>query len=121
MTIERSKRPVAASRLAEAARLLLDASNLCAIATVAADGGAYINTAYFAWSPELNLVWLSEPRAKHSQNVRAGTVAIAVYDSNQSWGKPDRGIQLFGSAWEAEAASTADAETVYANRFPDYR
>jgi uncharacterized protein YhbP (UPF0306 family) len=122
MTIERSKRPVAASRLAKAARHLLDASNLCAIATVARDGGAYINTAYFAWSPELNVVWLSEPRAKHSQNVRAGgTVAIAVYDSNQSWGKPDRGIQLFGSAWETDAASTAEAEIVYANRFPDYR
>jgi uncharacterized protein YhbP (UPF0306 family) len=122
MTIERSKRPVAAARMAQAARRLLDASTLCAIATVAPDGGAYINTAYFAWSPELNIVWLSEPRAKHSQNVRAGgTVAIAVYDSNQSWGKPDRGIQLFGSAWEADAADAADAETVYANRFPGYR
>ena len=125
MTIERSKRPVAAARMAQAARRLLDASTLCAIATVAPDGGAYINTAYFAWSPELNIVWLSEPRAKHSQNVRAGgTVAIAVYDSNQSWGKPDRGIQLFGSAWEADAAAAAaaaDAETVYANRFPGYR
>jgi uncharacterized protein YhbP (UPF0306 family) len=122
MTIERSKRPVAASRMAKAARRLLDASTLCAIATVAPDGGAYINTAFFAWSPELNIVWLSEPRATHSQNVRAGgTVAIAVYDSNQSWGKPDRGIQLFGSAWEADAADAADAETVYANRFPGYR
>ena len=113
MTIQRSKRPVAASRMAKAARLLLDASTLCAIATVAPDGGAYINTAYFAWSPELNLVWLSEPRAKHSQNVRAGgMVAIAVYDSNQSWGQQDRGIQLFGSAWEVDAANTAEAETV---------
>jgi uncharacterized protein YhbP (UPF0306 family) len=122
MTIERSKRPVAAARMAQAARRLLDASTLCAIATVAPDGVAYVNTAYFAWSPELNLLWLSEPRAKHSQNVRAGgTVAIAVYDSNQSWGKPDRGIQLFGSAWEADAADAADAATVYANRFPDYR
>ena len=122
MTIERSKRPVAASRMAKAARLLLDASTLCAIATVAPDGGAYINTAYFAWSPELNLVWLSEPGAKHSHNIRAGgMVAIAVYGSNQSWGKPDRGIQLFGSAWEADAANTAEAETVYASRFPDSR
>ncbi len=122
MTIERSNRPVAASRMAKAARLLLDASNLCAIATVASDGGVYINTAYFAWGAELNLVWLSEPRARHSHNVRAGgAVAIAVYDSNQSWGKPDRGIQLFGSAWEADAASSADAETVYANRCPGYR
>jgi uncharacterized protein YhbP (UPF0306 family) len=113
---------VAASRLATAARKLLDASNLCAIATVSPGGGAHINTAYFARSPALNLVWISEPGAKHSRNVRAGgTVAIAVYDSNQSWGKQDRGVQLFGSAWEADAASAADAETVYASRFPGYR
>jgi uncharacterized protein YhbP (UPF0306 family) len=121
MTIERSKRPVASSRMAEAAERLLDASTLCAIATVAPNGGAYINTAYFARSTNLDLVWLSEPAANHSRNVRSeGTVAVAVYDSGQSWGKPDRGIQLFGSAWEAADAGAADAKTVYANRFPDY-
>lgn len=122
MAIERSKRPVAASRIAEVARLLLDASTLCAIATVAADGSAYVNTAYFAWSPKLDLVWLSEPHAKHSRSVRAGsTVSIAVYDSNQSWGEPDRGIQLFGAAWEPRGAAVAGAESMYANRFPGYR
>lgn len=121
MAVEQSKRPVAAARMRKAAQRLLDASTLCAIATVAPDGGAYINSAYFAWNSELDLVWLSEPRAKHSRNVRAGgTVAVAVYDSNQSWGKPDRGIQLFGSAWEADGAAAVTAETVYANRFLDY-
>ena len=107
--------------MAKAAQRLLDASTLCAIATVAPDGRAYINTAYFAWSPELDLVWLSEPRSKHSKNVRADArVAVAVYDSNQSWSKPDRGIQLFGMAWEADRAAAVGAETVYADRFPDY-
>jgi uncharacterized protein YhbP (UPF0306 family) len=122
MAIEQSKRPVAASRMAMAAQRLLDASTLCAIATVASDGGAYINTAYFAWSPELELVWLSEPHSKHSRHVRAdGTVAVAVYDSSQSWGGSDRGIQLFGSAHEPDEDGARDAEAVYANRFPDYR
>lgn len=46
---------------------------------------------------------------------------IAVYDSNQSWGKPDRGIQLFGSAREVEGAAIRHAETLYEKRFPDYR
>src|SRR5256886_9944963 len=120
--MEQSKRPLAASRMTDVARRLLDASTLCAIATVAADGSAYINTAYFAWSPTLELIWLSEPRAKHSRNVREGsTVSIAVYDSTQSWGKPDRGIQLFGSAREPDGAAAGEAETVYANRFPEYR
>jgi hypothetical protein len=97
MPIERSRRPIAAARITAAAHRLLDASTLCAIATVSSAGRAHVNTAYFAWSPELDLVWLSEPDAKHSRNVRSdGTVAVAVYDSGQSWGKPDRGIQLFG-------------------------
>jgi uncharacterized protein YhbP (UPF0306 family) len=108
---------VAARRIAELARDLLDASTLCAIATVSPGGKAYVNTAYFAWSPELDVVWLSDPGARHSRNVRAnGSVAIAVYDSSQTWGKPDRGIQLFGTADEADD----DAEAIYAGRFPEY-
>jgi uncharacterized protein YhbP (UPF0306 family) len=121
MTIKRSERPEAESRIREVAERLLDASALCAIATVSADGSAHINTAYFAWSPKMELIWLSDPRAKHSRHVDTdGTAAVAVYDSHQSWGKPDRGLQLFGSAHEAKGATAAEAETVYANRFRDY-
>jgi uncharacterized protein YhbP (UPF0306 family) len=122
MAIERSQRRIAAARMAAAARRLLDASTLCAIASVAPDGGAHVNTAYFAWTPEFQLVWMSEPRAKHSRNIRANaTVAVAVYDSTQTWGKPDRGIQLFGSARQADRAETDHAEAIYATRFTDYR
>ena len=119
MAIERSKRPIAPARMARTARSLLDASPLCAIASVDARGGAYVNTAYFAWSPGFELVWLSDPRARHSRNIRAnGSVAIAVYDSRQTWGRPDRGIQLFGSAREVEDDA---AEALYGARFPRYR
>ena len=115
-------RPIAASRLMTVARRLLDASTLCAIATVSADGRAHVNPAYFAWSKELELVWLSEPRAKHSANVRrSGTAAVSVYDSNQTWGKPDRGIQLFGTAREARGDDARCAEAIYAKRFPALR
>jgi uncharacterized protein YhbP (UPF0306 family) len=117
MAIRRSKRPLAERRIRAGARRLLEASPLCSIATVTPQGRAYVNTAYFAWAPDLRLVWLSEPRAQHSRNLRENSsAAIAVYDSNQSWGKPDRGIQLFGSAREAGE----DAEAIYARRFPDY-
>jgi uncharacterized protein YhbP (UPF0306 family) len=110
-----------APQMTELARRLLDDSTLCAIATVSADGSAHINTAYFAWGPKLDLIWLSDPRATHSRNIHAGgKVAIAVYDSGQSWGKPDRGIQLFGSAYEADGVGAAEAETAYADRFSEY-
>jgi uncharacterized protein YhbP (UPF0306 family) len=122
MAIERSKRRLASARLESAARDLLDASTLCAIATVAPNGRAHVNTAYFAWSPELELVWSSAPRAQHSRNVAAsGSVAIAVCDSSQIWGKPDRGIQLFGSAREVNGAAAREAEGLYAERFSAYR
>lgn len=122
MTIELSKRRVASGRLAAEARSLLEASTLCAIATVTSGGQAHVNTAYFAWSDELQLVWLSEPHAKHSRNVRAnGRASVAVYDSAQRWGDGDRGIQLFGTVRELEHSADGDAEALYAARFPKYR
>jgi uncharacterized protein YhbP (UPF0306 family) len=120
MSIEQPNQRVAADRLAAAARSLLEASALCAIATVRPDGSAYVNTAYFAFSPQLDLVWISDPEAQHSRNIRSrATVAIVVYNSAQSWGAQDRGIQLFGSGREL-AESSAGAEALYAGRFPDY-
>ena len=104
--------------MAAAAGRLLDASALCAIATASPNGRAHINTAYFAWSPDFNVVWLSEPRARHSRNIRMNaSAAISVYDSRQTWGKRDRGIQLFGNAREA---AVGEAEEAYADRFPEY-
>jgi uncharacterized protein YhbP (UPF0306 family) len=109
------------SRLADAARSLLDASTLCAIATISDDGSAHVNTAYFAFSSELDLVWMSDPNALHSRNIRArGTAAIAVYDSTQLWGKQDRGIQLFGSARELGQSEAGDAEALYGRRFSEF-
>jgi uncharacterized protein YhbP (UPF0306 family) len=102
----------------EAARRLLDASTLCAIATVTPRGSAHVNTAYFAWTPEWRLVWLSDPGARHSRNLRTnGSVAVAVYDSNQPWCTADRGIQLFGSARELAGIRALDAEELYSRRF----
>jgi uncharacterized protein YhbP (UPF0306 family) len=100
---------------------LLDASTLCAIATVSPRSRAHINAAYFAWSADFELIWLSEPSAGHSRNLRTNAAAsIAVYDSTQRWGSADRGIQLFGSAREAVGAAARAAERTYAARFPDY-
>ena len=121
MPIQRSRRPIASARLTALARRLLNASSLCAIATVSPGGRAHVNTAYFAWSRGLELVWLSEPHARHSRNLRTNPgVAVAVYDSNQSWGRPDRGIQMFGSAKEQAGEAARDAERIYAKRFPAY-
>jgi uncharacterized protein YhbP (UPF0306 family) len=121
MPIERSRTPIDGARIASIARQLLDASALCSIATVSPQGQPHANTAYFAWSDSWDLVWLSEPTAQHSRNVRAnGLTAITVYDSQQVWGNPDRGIQLFGRARELSGRAARNAEALYAQRFTAY-
>jgi uncharacterized protein YhbP (UPF0306 family) len=121
MAIARRGRRVARGRLRTLAGQLLDASKLCALATVSPGGRAHVNTAYFAWSSSLDLVWLSHPGAVHSGNVRTRrTVAVAVYDSHQTWGDADRGIQLMGTAQELLGRAADDAERVYVGRFPEY-
>jgi uncharacterized protein YhbP (UPF0306 family) len=100
---------------------LLDAVALCAISTVSPRGAAYVNTAYVAWNRRFDVVWLSSPSAQHSKNIAARrTAAVAVYDAGQRWGKPDRGIQLFGSACRLPQTTAREAEELYANRFPAY-
>lgn len=119
--IERSERRVAAARITEVAQRLLDASTLCAISTVSPGKRAYLNTAYFAWTPRFEVVWVSHPEARHSRNLKASSsTGIAVYDSSQSWGEPDRGLQLFGSAREVGSSGRRQAERDYAQRFPRF-
>jgi uncharacterized protein YhbP (UPF0306 family) len=102
-------------------RRLLDESKLCAIATVSPGPGAHVNTAYFAWGPVFEIVWLSSPEAHHSRNIRANpSTAIAVYRSTQTWGGSDRGIQLFGTAREVQGRIARAAEQLYAARFRAY-
>jgi uncharacterized protein YhbP (UPF0306 family) len=117
LAIEPSRRRIGRTKLRTIAEELLEASTLCAIATVARGSRAHVNTAYFAWTRELRLIWLSNPSAAHSRNLRATrSTAVAVYDSSQTWGEPDRGIQLFGVAGE----TSRDGEAAYAARFPGY-
>jgi uncharacterized protein YhbP (UPF0306 family) len=114
-------RPVARSRIERAAFGLLDASPLCAISTVSPRTAAHIHTAYFVWNSDFEIFWLSDPAARHSRNVRARpSTAITVFDSQQIWGHPDRGIQLFGSTRQLPATEIAHAESLYAARFPAY-
>src|SRR5919201_6862898 len=121
MPIERSAKRISSRRLASIARGLLDRSTLCAIATISPGPRAHINTAYFAWATDFSLVWYSAREARHSRNIRQNpSTAIAVFDSTQRWGHPDRGIQLFGAARPAVRRARRMAEAVYADRFPDY-
>jgi uncharacterized protein YhbP (UPF0306 family) len=119
--IQRSGRRIAVGRVSRLARSLLDASTLCAIATVTPRHRAHVNTAYFAYTNDFEIVWISETSAEHSRNVRSDrTAAIAVFDSHQTWGQSDRGIQLFGGATRPRGRRATLAMEIYAGRFPSY-
>ena len=101
---------------------ILGRTILCSVSTVGPSGAAYVNTAYFAYSPELELYFMSDPLSHHARNLRRNpSCAVAVYDSHLSWGKADRGVQLFGRCSEAKAGVVLKATEAYSQRFPRFK
>lgn len=106
-------------RVWRSVRRILGATRLCSMATVAGAGRAHINTAYFAFSDDLELVFLSHPRSQHSRNLaRRPSLAMTVFSSNQRWTDPGRGLQLFGRCRPARGRQARTALRLYARRFP---
>ena len=101
-------------------RILMDCQ-LCAIATNDPAGTLHINTAFFCFSEELELYFLSDPGATHARNIsRKPEAAIAVYDSRQIWGEAHRGLQMFGTCALISGAVEEKGRILYARRFPGY-
>jgi hypothetical protein len=96
----------------------MNAAPLCALSTVSSGGRAHINHMYFAWTDRFEVIWISDPDSLHSRNlVRNKSAAVTIYASNQVWGKPDRGIQLFGAAG---VTAGPEAPRAYGRRFRDF-
>ncbi len=99
----------------------MNASPLCSLSTVSPGGRAHINHMYFAWGDRFEVFWISDPDSRHSRNlVRNPSAAVTIYDSHQTWSRPDRGIQLFGTADVTKGKTMRDARRAYARRFRDY-
>lgn len=110
-----------AARVRRTMARILKKTELCAMATVAGNGRAHVNTAYFTHSNALELYFLSHPTSRHCRNLEANpTMAIAVFDSAQTWGELDRGLQLFGTCREARGVAARTAERTYGRRFKPY-
>jgi len=102
---------------------ILEKNMLLAMATVK-NGESYINTAYYAYSDQLELVIFTEPSTQHSQNiVLQPSVAVAVWNTPPVWGEQLQGLQLFGACQRVEESADALAEAirVFTERFPDFR
>ena len=117
----RLSRSPAAARVRRGVFRILGQIRLCTIATVSRSRRAHANTAYFAFSTDLELCFLSHPGSTHCRNLEGNrSVALTVFSSEQDWGGNDRGLQLFGSGFLAKGAHARRAERLYARRFRAY-
>jgi uncharacterized protein YhbP (UPF0306 family) len=100
---------------------ILKENVLCSIATVTGKNRAHINTAYFCYSDDLELSFLSHPDSLHCRNVLSRPViAMTVFSSSQPWSSPGRGLQVFGRCGQATGIHARRAEHLYGKRFPRY-
>lgn len=108
-------------RIAESAARILEASELCAMATIHGDNVSHINTAYFCYDNRLQFFFLSKASCVHSTNIATNpSMAIAIYDTHQPWDDWKTGIQLFGTCRITHSEEAKEATTLYKARFPDY-
>ncbi len=122
MGIRTVERPLSDERVRRSIFRILRSNVLCSMSTVTRDHRAHINTAYFCCSPDLEFYFLSYPTSLHCRNLRTNpSMAMTVFSSGQTWGGPDRGLQLFGRCMEAQGPQAERAERLYARRFRLYR
>jgi uncharacterized protein YhbP (UPF0306 family) len=99
---------------------ILASVQLCSISTCS-ETRAHINAAYFCYTDDLDLFFVSDPSTQHGRNIDLNPkIAIAIFDTNQSWGEPLRGLQLFGECHLASPIESAKALVVHAARFHAY-
>jgi len=121
MTVKRTRERISERRIRTSVLRVLAETKLCSIATIARANRAHINTAFFAYSPNLELYFLSDPGSLHCRNLLANpSMAMTVFNSNQRWEDPGRGIQLFGNGHRTRGRQADMAEAIYGKRFPAF-
>lgn len=109
-------------RINRAVIRILDNVRLCSMATLGGLHEVHINTAFFSFTEDLLIVFLSDPATQHCRNIDLNRrVALSIFNTDHKWGAPLSGIQMFGVGRRARGKEVAIAETSYARRFPEYR
>jgi uncharacterized protein YhbP (UPF0306 family) len=101
---------------------VLSSTPLCSLASVSLDGKAHINTAYYAIDEKFTVYILTSPQSVHAVTwEHNSSVAIAITDSGQPWGKPHRGLQIFGEAHRIPDDQHSRVFALYAATHPRLR
>src|SRR3989442_10996904 len=121
MTVQAVEKRFSDERIRRSISRILRENVLCSMSTVAPGNRAHINTAYFCFTSELVLYFLSDPESRHCRNLaRNPSLAMTIFKSAQEWGGQDRGLQLFGPCRRTTGRGGKDAERFYAARFSPY-
>src|SRR5256714_6644685 len=122
MVVRRARTHISERRIRASVLRVLASNKLCSIATVARENRAHINTAFFAYSPNFELYFLSDPQSLHCRNLVSNpSMAMTIFNSSQNWDAPGRGIQLFGRGHRTQGRQAVRAENAYGSRFPAFR
>jgi uncharacterized protein YhbP (UPF0306 family) len=116
-----SKSRITNRKIQRSVNRLLAENVLCSMASITTQGRAHINTAYYSYTPDLKVYFLSHPNTLHCQNILNNpSMALAIFSSNQTWGSPDRGLQLFGTCKQIAGREASKADKLYGKRFAEY-
>ncbi|MCL4299689.1 MAG: pyridoxamine 5'-phosphate oxidase family protein [Anaerolineae bacterium] len=96
----------------------LAAHTTLTLATLAEDGRPQAAPLFYAEMDDLSLIFISEQRVRHSQNVaRDRRVAAAIYADGQQW-QTIRGVQIEGVCTALSGQAAQAAQAVYLAKYP---
>lgn len=97
---------------------ILASTELLSIATLTNEKQAHINTAFYAFTDDYTLTFMSAPDSDHALNLTYNhSAAVTIFSTAQRWEDSKRGIQLFGACRQIEASVSETALALYCARF----
>lgn len=96
----------------------LAAHTTLTLATLAEDGRPQAAPIFFAEMADLSLIFISEQKVRHSQNVaRDGRVAATIYADGQQW-QTIQGLQVEGTCAALSGEEAEVARAIYLAKYP---
>src|SRR2546426_5656496 len=121
MTVHAVEKRFSDERIRRSISRILRENVLCSMSTVGPGNRPPTTPAYFCFTSELVLYFLSDPESRHCRNLaRNPSLAMTIFKSAQEWGDQDRGLQLFGTCRRTRGREAKEAVRVYAARFSPY-
>src|SRR3989442_14049989 len=98
MTVKGLEKRFSDERVRRSIARILREKVLCSMSTVTRGNRPHVNTAYFCYTPDLELYFLSDPASHHCRNLeRNPSLAMTTFRSTQGWVGLYRGLPAFGS------------------------